>query len=91
MTGDEPGFTVTLRDVWEAQQETNRQVASLVEQLPAHVTATAEDITELRALIKDHESRVRVLEARIWRIFGGFSALVLASSVVEIFYYATHH
>lgn len=88
---EQPGFTVTLRDVWEAQQETNRQVASLVEQLPAHVTATAEDIAELRVQLKDHESRIRSLERAIWRIIGGFSAVVLILSAVEIIYYSTHH
>jgi hypothetical protein len=88
---EESGFIVTLRDVWEAQQETNRQVASLVEQLPAHVTATAEDIDQLRTQMTDHEARVRWLERTIWKIVGGFSAVFLITTALEAVYYFTHH
>lgn len=91
MNSDEPGFTVTLRDVWEAQQETNKQVAALVEQLPAHVTATAEDIKELREQIKAHEARIQVLDAWRWKFAGVVSGVFLVTTVLEAAYYFTHH
>lgn len=77
----EPALRITLKDVWLAQQETTKQVQSLVEQLPNHVKQTNDDIADIRAVNADQETRLRRLESRVWMAIGGGSLLITAATI----------
>lgn len=78
----EAAVKITLKDVWVAQQETNKQVAKLVEQLPTHVQQTSEDKVESDKRLDDHETRLRAVERLVWRAIGGGSLLITVATLV---------
>lgn len=81
----EPSVRITLKDVWQAQVETSKQVARLVDQLPDHIQQTAADIKEVNIRVDDHESRLRKLEARIWMAVGALSLIFTAVQIAQNF------
>lgn len=68
MTGDEPGFRVTLKDVYNDVQEIKGSLSTLKDALPSQA-----------AQLTDHEKRLRALETRVWAAIGGFGLLAAAA------------
>lgn len=69
MTVDEqPGFRVTLKDVYTDVQEIKGALTTMKDALPNQATQ-----------LVDHEKRLRALETRVWAAIGGFGLLAAAA------------
>lgn len=65
---DEPGFRVTLKDVYSDVQSIKGSVNGLKDAMPTQA-----------AQLVDHEKRLRGLETRMWAAIGGFGLLAAAA------------
>ena len=76
---EEPSTRITLRHVYQDQQE----MKALLQQVAAHLPNVAQKLEEhereTSEILKDHESRLRQLEQRLWKVFGAI-ALLAASA-----------
>ena len=76
---DEPSTRITLRHVYQEQQE----MKVLLQQVAAHLPNVAQKLEEHEKetadILKDHESRIRHLEQRLWKIFGALAIVAAAS------------
>jgi len=80
VTDDSTGsFRVTIRHVWEEQQEMKRLLMRLSDHLPNVAEKLEIHERETGEILKDHENRLRQLEQRLWKVFGAI-ALVAASA-----------
>lgn len=70
MSDDDPGFRVTLKDVYQVASETSRQ---LNEALPI--------LKGYGEQHKDHEARIRKLEAQRWLLVGG---ILVVPALIQI-------
>jgi uncharacterized membrane-anchored protein YhcB (DUF1043 family) len=76
---EEPSTRITLRHVYQDQQE----MKALLQQVAAHLPNVAQKLEEHERetgeILKDHENRLRQLEQRLWKVFGAI-ALIAASA-----------
>ena len=76
---DEPSTRITLRHVYQEQQK----MALLLQQVAGHLPNVAQKLEqherETAEILKDHESRLRQVEQRLWKVFGAI-ALIAASA-----------
>ena len=74
-----PAFRVTMRHVWEEQQEMKRLLQKVSDQLPnvAHKLEVHE--RETHQILTDHENRLRQVEQRLWKIFGAIAIIAGAA------------
>lgn len=76
---EEPSTRITLRHVYQEQQE----MKALLQQVAAHLPNVAQKLEEHERetgeILKDHESRLRAVEQRLWKVFGAI-ALIAASA-----------
>ena len=72
---DEPSTRITLRHVYQEQQE----MKVLLQQVAAHLPNVAEKLEqherETGKMLSDHEMRIRGLEQRLWKIFGAVAVI----------------
>jgi hypothetical protein len=68
---------ITIRDVYEAQQDMMRSIASLTERLPAHVDKTDKAIERVESAQADHEKRLRAIETRMWIAVGALTLITV--------------
>jgi hypothetical protein len=83
VTADEGGsFRVTMRHLWEEQQEMKRLLQKVSDQLPnvAHKLEVHE--RETHKILTDHESRLRQVEQRLWKVFGAIALIAGAAPFV---------
>jgi hypothetical protein len=64
MPGEDEPVRITLRDVYNAVNETNKTVADLSKKFELQALAALQDT----ATVKDHEIRIRFLERWAWSI-----------------------
>jgi transposase len=79
---EEPSTRITLRHVYQEQQE----MKALLQQVAAHLPNVAQKLEEhereTSEILKDHESRLRQLEQRLWKVFGAIAVVAAASPFV---------
>jgi hypothetical protein len=76
MTDDSTGsFRVTLRHVWEEQQEMNRLLQKLSDQLPTVAQKLEIHERDTAEILKDHENRLRQIESKMWKLFGAIAII----------------
>ena len=72
---DEPSTRITLRHVYQEQQE----MKVLLQQVAAHLPNVAQKLEEHEKetahILRDHEDRIRGLEQRLWKIFGAVAVV----------------
>ncbi len=75
MSEQEPSTRITLRHVYNEQQE----MKVLLQKVAAHLPNVAEKLEtheiDTRKLLADHEKRIRGLEQRLWKIFGAVAVV----------------
>lgn len=76
---------ITLRDVYDGQQQMNTTLALLAERLPAHVEKTEAAIVRVEQVQTDHEKRLRSIETRLWIAVGGLTLLIVGSDLIKPF------
>lgn len=76
---------ITLRDVYDGQQQMNTTLALLAERLPAHVEKTEAAIIRVEQVQLDHEKRLRSIETRLWIAVGGLTLLIVGSDLIKPF------
>lgn len=80
MTTDEGGsFRVTMRHLWEEQQEMKRLLQKVSDQLPNVAMKLEVHERETHKILTDHESRLRAVEQRLWKVFGAIALIAGAA------------
>ena len=80
MTTDEGGsFRVTMRHLWEEQQEMKRLLQKLSDQLPTVAQKLEIHERETHKILTDHENRLRQVEQRLWKVFGAIALIAGAA------------
>lgn len=62
---------ITLREVWELQQEQGK----LLHQMHSDLKRSLDSHDRVRDMVDDHEDRIRAIERRVWQASGA-AALV---------------
>jgi biopolymer transport protein ExbB/TolQ len=76
---EEPSTRITLRHVYQEQQEMKVLLQQVAAHLPNVAAKLEEHEKETADILKDHESRIRHLEQRLWKIFGALAIVAAAS------------
>ena len=80
MTDDNgAGFRVTMRHLWEEQQEMKRLLQKVSDQLPNVAMKLEVHERETHKILTDHENRLRQVEQRLWKIFGAIAIIAGAA------------
>jgi hypothetical protein len=79
MTEETGSYRITMRHVWEEQQEMKRMLQQVSDQLPnvAHKLEVHE--RETHKILTDHENRLRQVEQRLWKVFGAIAIIAGAA------------
>jgi uncharacterized membrane-anchored protein YhcB (DUF1043 family) len=75
-------FRITIRHVWEEQQEMKRLLQRVSEHLPTVAERLSEHEAETAAILKDHEDRLRQIESRLWKLFGALALIAGAAPFI---------
>lgn len=79
-TDDSTGsFRVTIRHVWEEQQEMKQLLLRLSDHLPNVAQKLELHEKETAEILKDHEDRLRQIESRLWKLFGALALIAGAA------------
>lgn len=65
---------ITLREVWESQQEQGK----LLHQMHSDLKRSLDSHDRVRDMVDDHEDRIRSIERRVWQASGA-AALIGAT------------
>lgn len=76
---EEPSTRITLRHVYEEQQEMKRLLQRVSENLPTVAQKLEEHERETNEILKDHETRLRLLEQKLWKVFGAIALVAGAA------------
>ena len=76
---EEPSTRITLRHVFEEQQEMKRLLQRVSENLPTVAKKLEEHERETNEILKDHETRLRILEQKLWKVFGAIALVAGAA------------
>jgi biopolymer transport protein ExbB/TolQ len=79
MSEDTGTYRVTIRHVWEEQQEMKRLLQRVSDQLPAVADKLEQHERDTGEILKDHESRLRQVEQRLWKVFGAIAIIAGAA------------
>jgi len=79
---DTGSFRVTIRHVWEEQQEMKRLLQRVSDQLPAVAEKLEQHEEDTGEILRDHESRLRQVEQRLWKVFGAIAIIAGAAPFV---------
>ena len=97
---------ITPQDMWDAigrieaaTNEIKSTIAPQVVDLRASHDALERAVEQNKAdhkqeiddLRKDHEARIRTVERANWKQAGIYTAITIATGLVELWYYVTHH
>ena len=77
-----PSFRVTMRHVWEEQQEMKRLLQKLSDQLPTVAQKLEIHERETHKILTDHENRLRQVEQRLWKVFGAIALIAGAAPFI---------
>lgn len=76
---EEPSTRITLRHVYQEQQEMKALLQQLAGHLPTVAKRLEEHERETAEILKDHESRLRQVEQRLWKVFGAIAIVAAAA------------
>jgi uncharacterized membrane-anchored protein YhcB (DUF1043 family) len=79
MSEETGSFRVTMRHVWEEQQEMKRLLQKVSDQLPTVAQKLEIHERETAEILKDHEDRLRQIESKMWKIFGAIALVAGAA------------
>jgi len=82
MNEDTGSFRVTIRHVWEEQQEMKRLLQRVSDQLPAVAEKLEQHEIDTGEILRDHESRLRQVEQRLWKVFGAIAIIAGAAPFI---------
>lgn len=83
MTSEDTGtYRITIRHVWEEQQEMKRILQSLSDHLPNVANKLETHERETHKILTDHESRLRQVEQRLWKVFGAIAIIAGAAPFI---------
>jgi hypothetical protein len=83
MTTDEGGsFRVTMRHLWEEQQEMKRLLLKVSDQLPNVAQKLEIHERDTHKILTDHENRIRQVEQRLWKVFGAIAIIAGAAPFI---------
>jgi archaellum component FlaC len=82
MAEETGSFRVTMRHVWEEQQEMKRLLQKVSDQLPTVADKLAIHEKETGEILKDHENRLRSVEQRLWKVFGAIAIIAGAAPFI---------
>jgi hypothetical protein len=75
-------FRITLRHVWEEQQQMRRLLQTLSDTMPGVAEKLATHERETAEILKDHETRLRSVESKLWKVFGAIAIIAGAAPFV---------
>lgn len=78
----EPSMRVTLRDVYALVMEMRSQLEKLNQNLPTTAEKLQKHEQETKEKFDDLESRLRKVEANMWKIFGVAGFLAAAMPII---------
>jgi hypothetical protein len=86
-------FTITLRDVYEAQQAENGQLAAIGTQLATLTARVDERLGSGQRKMEDHEKRIRAIERFRFTLVGAAMATSAVSSTIGalVVWALSHH
>lgn len=79
MSDTEPSTRITLRHVWQEQQEMKELLQKVASHLPTVAERLAEHERETKQIIDDHEQRIRKVEQNLWKVFGAIALVAGAA------------
>ena len=79
---EEPSTRITLRHVFQEQQEMKLLLQNVAQHLPNVAQKLEEHERETHKILTDHETRIRGLEQRLWKIFGAVAIVAGATPVM---------
>jgi peptidoglycan hydrolase CwlO-like protein len=78
MVADEPAVKVTLSDIYKKVESVDRNVADVnarVAEVDRKIDPVLIHVAELKTTVTDHETRIRLLERRVWQAAGACAVL----------------
>lgn len=72
-------YRITIRHVFEEQQEMKKLLLRLADHLPNVAEKLEEHERETGEILKDHENRLRSIESRLWKLFGALALIAGAA------------
>lgn len=75
----EPSTRVTLRQVYQEQQEMKELLQKVASSLPTVARRLDEHERDTNELLKDHEIRLRNIEQKVWKLFGAIALIAGAA------------
>jgi hypothetical protein len=82
VTEDTGTYRITIRHVWEEQQEMKRLLQSLSDHLPNVAEKLETHERETGEILRDHEDRLRTIESRLWKLFGALALIAGAAPFI---------
>lgn len=71
----EPSTRITLRHVYQEQQEMKVLLQQVASQLPILRKSLDDHERETASIVQDHENRIRQLETKLWKLFGAIAVI----------------
>jgi hypothetical protein len=81
-TDEGGGFRVTMRHLWEEQQEMKRLLQKVTDQMPNIAMKLEVHERETHKILTDHENRLRQVEQRLWKVFGAIAIIAGAAPFI---------
>lgn len=75
-------YRITIRHVYEEQQEMRRLLQSLSDSLPTVAKKLDDHERATNEMLKDHETRLRNVEQKLWKVFGAIAIIAGAAPFV---------
>ena len=75
MPDQEPSTRITLRHVYQDQQEMKVLLQQVAAQLPVLRKSLDDHERETASIVADHENRIRQLETKLWKLFGAIAVI----------------
>ena len=71
----EPSTRITLRHVWQEQQEMKELLQKVAQHLPTVAQKLEEHERDTKKILDDHELRIRNVERNLWKVFGAIALI----------------
>jgi hypothetical protein len=68
-------FRITMRHVWEEQQEMKQILQRLSDHLPNVANKLEQHERDTTNILRDHEDRLRQIESKMWKLFGAVAVV----------------
>ncbi len=83
MTEETTGsFRITIRHVWEEQQQMRRLLQTLSDTMPGLAMKLDNHERDTAEILRDHETRLRSVESKLWKMFGAIAVIAGAAPFI---------